>query len=25
METIRITAGPFRFAARFESAAAPKT
>jgi hypothetical protein len=25
METIRITAGPFRFLARFESAAAPKT
>jgi hypothetical protein len=25
METIRITAGPFRFTARFESAAAPKT
>jgi Protein of unknown function (DUF3830) len=25
METIRITAGPFRFAARFESAAAPET
>jgi hypothetical protein len=25
METIRINAGPFRFAARFESAAAPKT
>src|SRR6202051_2407943 len=25
METIRITAGPFRFAARFEDAAAPKT
>src|SRR5690242_7266625 len=25
METIRITAGPYRFAARFESATAPKT
>jgi Protein of unknown function (DUF3830) len=25
METIRITAGPFRFTARFESASAPKT
>ncbi|HEV2551091.1 MAG TPA: DUF3830 family protein [Stellaceae bacterium] len=25
METIRITAGPFRFMARFETAAAPKT
>src|SRR5258708_32443767 len=25
METIRIIAGPFRFIARFESAAAPKT
>jgi Protein of unknown function (DUF3830) len=25
METIRITAGPFRFTARFETAAAPKT
>ena len=25
MDSIRITAGPFRFAARFESAAAPKT
>ena len=25
METIRITAGPFRFAARFEDAMAPKT
>src|SRR5260221_3859616 len=25
METIRITAGPFRFIARLESAAAPKT
>src|SRR5712664_3160232 len=25
MDTLRITAGPFRFVARFESAAAPKT
>ena len=25
METIRITAGPFRFTARFENATAPKT
>jgi Protein of unknown function (DUF3830) len=25
MESIRITAGPFRFIARFETAAAPKT